>query len=1067
MRQDNVQQLKTMFEKPPSIYRPAPLWVWNDRMDKEVIATQLRDLHAHGYGGAFVHPRPGLVTEYLSDEWFDHWAYALEEARRLGLKLYIYDENSYPSGFAGGHVPSQLPDCLATSIACKWLTADQLQHYVNSPMLNRPGNPVRAYAYETRAGSGNPVLTKDLTLLPVQEWAQYGSRFCVLEISVPETNTWLGGFAYVDVLRPEVAKLFIETTYAPYAEAFGEYFGEHIPAIFTDEPEISPGNLFQEGTSFLPFSYWFASQFEQRNGYDLKDYLPCLFTDAEWADAEHPASKVRFDYYETIRELWVSNWVVPISAWCQQQGIAYTGHYLEHNWPFPGSRLSPGVMSLYEYMHWPAIDMLTTSLLEEDGIEAQLMLTIREAHSAANQFGHKRVLCEAFGAGGWDSSFKDYKRIGDWLFVNGITFMNQHLTYSTIAGVRKRDHPQSFDWRQPWWEQYTLLNDYYARLSAILSSGRTDNRILLLNPTTSPFCLSTQDISGETEEGEVYHRLMKSYLSAAQWLCQHGWNYDLADEYILERHGQVVEGGHWQVGQCRYDVVIIHEMTINLKSSTVKQLQRLLQSGGTVIAVGQPGGLVDGVESEQWEELVSHSGWVKVLSVQDIHYALKAQCKEDRPIIFRRPDMSHDGFMYLERVMEDGSRFLFLTHSSPKPFEQVLEVQGTCVEQWDLWTGEAEVLAVAENRERAVLSVRLAQGESMLLRVSDPPMPSAPVLGTDHNCAQDRGKPSNAIGPANDLTVQAESANMVVIDYCDLVVGTKRYTDISTIYASKLAFEHHGFADNPWDCSVQFKRRLLDQEAELKRSGSGYRVAYRFMVAEGCKPADVHVLAERPELIQLYVNGAAVQDKRQATHWDHHMGKWSIAEYIRPGSNEIELLCSPFSIFAEIEPIYLEGNFLVQPGEKEWILNAPAPLTTGSWRKQGYPFYGGAVLYKQEWKGYREGTKVFITLPNWKGTVASLVVNGQHAGMFGLALSERIEITQWLQIGSNELILRVAGSLKNMLGPHHDPDKPRQVAWPGNWKKAPLIGRPNPEQYDLIDYGLFEPFVIEVEEYQN
>jgi hypothetical protein len=32
------------------------------------------------------------------------------------LKLYIYDENSCPSGFAGGHIPSELPDCLANSV---------------------------------------------------------------------------------------------------------------------------------------------------------------------------------------------------------------------------------------------------------------------------------------------------------------------------------------------------------------------------------------------------------------------------------------------------------------------------------------------------------------------------------------------------------------------------------------------------------------------------------------------------------------------------------------------------------------------------------------------------------------------------------------------------------------------------------------------------------------------------------------------------------------------------------------------------------------------------------------
>ena len=66
---------------------------------------------------AIVHPRPGLMTPYLSDEWVSLWSYALEEAKKRGMLLWIYDENSYPSGFAGGNVPEVMPDC------------------------NRPGNP--------------------------------------------------------------------------------------------------------------------------------------------------------------------------------------------------------------------------------------------------------------------------------------------------------------------------------------------------------------------------------------------------------------------------------------------------------------------------------------------------------------------------------------------------------------------------------------------------------------------------------------------------------------------------------------------------------------------------------------------------------------------------------------------------------------------------------------------------------------------------------------------------------------------------------------------------------------
>ena len=58
----------------------------------------------------WVHPRPGLMTPYLSDEWFKLWQAALDEAKRLDMNVWIYDENSYPSGFAGGFVPEAMPE---------------------------------------------------------------------------------------------------------------------------------------------------------------------------------------------------------------------------------------------------------------------------------------------------------------------------------------------------------------------------------------------------------------------------------------------------------------------------------------------------------------------------------------------------------------------------------------------------------------------------------------------------------------------------------------------------------------------------------------------------------------------------------------------------------------------------------------------------------------------------------------------------------------------------------------------------------------------------------------------
>ena len=64
-----------------------------------------------GFGGFFLHARSGLKTPYFSDEWFDCIRACSEKAKELGLKPWLYDENGWPSGAAGGKLLSDY-ECL-------------------------------------------------------------------------------------------------------------------------------------------------------------------------------------------------------------------------------------------------------------------------------------------------------------------------------------------------------------------------------------------------------------------------------------------------------------------------------------------------------------------------------------------------------------------------------------------------------------------------------------------------------------------------------------------------------------------------------------------------------------------------------------------------------------------------------------------------------------------------------------------------------------------------------------------------------------------------------------------
>ena len=73
-----------------------------------------------------------------------------------------------------------------------------------------------------------------------------------------------------------------------------------------------------------------------------------------------------------------------------------------------------------------------------------------------------------------------------------------------------------------------------------------------------------------------------------------------------------------------------------------------------------------------------------------------------------------------------------------------------------------------------------------------------------------------------------------------------------------------------------------------------------------------------------------------------------------------------------------------------------------------------------------------------------------------------MEITSYLRKGDNRIAVRLCGSFKNLLGPFHDPARTRKTAWPAFWKTSPVQGPPAPDDYDLLNYGLFAQFEVVV-----
>ena len=160
-------------------------------------------------------------------------------------------------------------------------------------------------------------------------------------------------------------------------------------------------------------------------------------------------------------------------------------------------------------------------------------------------------------------------------------------------------------------------------------------------------------------------------------------------------------------------------------------------------------------------------------------------------------------------------------------------------------------------------------------------------------------------------------------------------------------------------------------------------------------------------------------------------------------------------IHAEIEPVYITGDFSVRSADKGWTIEAPVKsLTAGSWKDQGMPFYSWGVTYGKEFNIEKPEGVYKIRLNKWNGTIAEVSVDGKTAGVIAFPPYE-CDVTKFIKSGVNKAEVKIIGSLKNLMGPHFNNPAPGMVS-PGHWRNVKSY--PAGEDYQLLDYGLMEDF---------
>ncbi|RHJ84773.1 glycosyl hydrolase [Parabacteroides sp. AM08-6] len=1001
---DSFVTLEAQFSNPPSEFRTAPFMVWNGKVTETEIDRMLKEFKDAGCGGTFIHPRPGMITEYMSDEWYSLYRHAVNKGKEMGMNIWIYDENSYPSGFAGGHVPEEMPESYnqgqGLALTKTELLPDKTDEYFI--ILKKEGDK-----------------WTDISQNPDKYKSNKGEYYLYKKTYLGKSD-WYGGYSYVDLLVPGVTDKFLETTMKGYEKTIKNEFGTAVLGIFTDEPNISsPGGL-----RWTPDLF---EVFQKRWGYDLKPLIPLL------NEETGNYKQVRHNYMETLLQLFIDRWSKPYHNYCEANNLEWTGHYWEHGWPQMND--GPDNMAMYAWHQVPAIDMLFNQF-DETNPQAQFgnIRSVKELRSAANQTGCSRTLSETYGGGGWDETFKDFKRLGDWEYVLGVNFMNQHLAHMTLTGARKYDYPPVFTYHSPWWPNYRELNDYFGRLSLVLSKGIQKNDILILEPNSTlwSYYAHTGSSPKLMEIGTAFQTFITK-------LEKNQVEYDLGSENIIKDLGKA-EKGRFIVGKTSYSTVVLPPMMETLNKPTFDLLRQFVRQGGRIITFSAPT-LIDGAESSELSEFLLNTS---IIPVPELN-------KEVIDKYFTNSDFrinTNGGSLYHQRRRFADGELLFLVNASmDETANGTLSIPAKTILEMNAMNGEIYTYPSQKEGNKQNLSFRIEPAGSLLLYCTrgsqkDYPVPPAKIGDTP-------------VASTNQTTVSRLKDNALTIDFCDVTVKGETHKKVHFSQAADIAFKAHGFANgNPWNTSVQYKRNILDRD---NFKDGGFKASYHFTINDAFDYSGMKLVSERPELFTVKINGTEVKALPDEWWLDRSFGVYQIGKEIKKGNNTIELSINPMSIFAEIEPVYIIGNFSVVPEKEGWSISAPVEtLTLGSWKKQKQPFYSWDMRYSKEYKVDKITGRYAVKLNKWNGTVSEVYVNGKKAGIIAFN-PWKLDITPLLKEGSNQIDVHVIGSLKNLLGPHYRNPAPG-LASPWHWKN---VDKPIPgNDYQMIDYGLMEDFEL-------
>ena len=707
------------------------LWLrGEDNETEDVIRNEIRIMYEAGSAGFVVESRPH--KDYLGNGWWRDLGICVDEAKKSGMKIWIFDEEYYPSGIAGGRVLQKNPDQYRMRVLVHHsdLVGAGQRYRVKEPGNNDGTITVKPddvsdweeilsiWAYPIN-GEGQIVFDGGFALEKATPFnPPSGSPYRKWKIEyVGITPSWSGRFyeKMVDYVNPEVTDEFIHITYEQTKRHFGHEFGKTIMGFFGDETGFenygSYDYLFGSDVSCLPWTRYMFEEFSIRKKYDLRDRLYLL-----WNDYDGREAAVRFDFMDVMTQLLSENFFRRCKVWCDTNGIQFIGHIVEDNQAHTHHGYGTGhFFRSTKHFAMGGYDLVLRQLVP--GYKKEILKSLtwdtgmfawtigKLAHSVAHlDIGTDKVLCENYGAYGWTLGLRDMKWLTDWQTVRGT---NVHIPHAFSLQFPDEDCPPHFyaKGNNPQWPFFRYWVNFVNRSALMLENAVHQANVLVLYPAESHWAgdpLQLDSVCRTLSEGQI--------------------DFDIISMDLLLDEGKCrIENGSVYIEKESFSAIIIPPIDF-IPKDILKRLNTMSSSGLTVIFIDtSPSKDVHGDHDTVREinAVFLNKSNVHVLGLLSLVRYLQSQ-----NIASIKPEKQDPHLRYYQ-ILKDGCPVFFLFNESlEKEIEGWITFYGCgnkIPEIWNPLNGTVEQAMVYRgNGDDLEIFLRLRPYESIFIVFQDP-----------------------------------------------------------------------------------------------------------------------------------------------------------------------------------------------------------------------------------------------------------------------------------------------------------------------------------------------------------